>query len=55
MRIRHLPAIDDLDNDEEDQAPKIVMISFAYNNAEIINQLKVRGVHIKSEQWDKLK
>ena len=48
-RIRHLPAIDDLDNDESEFAPKIAMISFAYNNSEIINQLKTRGDYIKAE------
>ena len=48
-RIRHLPAIDDLDNDESEFAPKIAMISFAYNNSQIINQLKTRGDYIKAE------
>lgn len=50
-----MPAIDDLDNDEVDEAPKISMINFAYNNARIINQLKTRGNYIKAEQWNKLR
>ena len=36
-RIRHVPAVADLDNDENEIAPKIAMISFAYNNAKILN------------------
>lgn len=30
------------------------MITFAYNNPMIINQLKERGNYIKNEQWDQL-
>jgi hypothetical protein len=42
----------------EDPAPehiKIAMISFAYDNAEIINLLRTRGQFIKFEKYDKMR
>ena len=33
----------------------IAMITFAYNNKQVIEWLRERGAHIKSENWDKLK
>lgn len=39
----------------EDPAPdqiKIAMISFAFDNAALINLLRVRGAHIKYERYD---
>lgn len=55
-RIRDMPS-DGLMKDEQDNAEKsrIAMITFAYNNPKIINQLKERGTYIKTEQWDQLK
>ena len=33
---------------------KIALITFAFNNAEIIENLKLRGRYIKFEKWAKL-
>tara|TARA_B110000285_G_scaffold234791_1_gene313042 strand:- start:2391 stop:2498 length:108 start_codon:yes stop_codon:yes gene_type:complete len=33
---------------------KIAKITFAFNNAEIIDKLTERGENIKKEGWDKL-
>lgn len=42
---------DDVENEE---MCRIAMINFAYNNSNIISQLKQRGSLIKAEQWDEL-
>jgi hypothetical protein len=42
----------------EDPAPEriiISMISFAFDNAELINLLRDRGLHIKFEKYDKMR
>ena len=42
----------------EDPAPErinIAMISFAYDNAELINLLRQRGQHIKFQRFDKMR
>lgn len=42
----------------EEPAPeriKVSMISFAFDNATLINLLRVRGAHIKFERYDKMR
>lgn len=43
------------DHVENEELCRIAMINFAYNNTDVINQLKQRGSLIKAEEWDKLK
>ena len=33
---------------------RIALITFAFNNARVINWLRQRGFHIKNENWGKL-
>ena len=33
---------------------RIAIITFAFNNAKVINWLRERGTHIKNENWTKL-
>jgi len=39
---------------QEQKTIKVGLITFAFNNAEVIQWLKERGNHIKNEDWDKL-
>lgn len=44
-----------MDGPEGNDMPvRIAVITFAFNNAKIINWLKKRGMHIKNENWKKL-
>lgn len=52
-RLTRLP---DLGYEEEPpEQIKIAMISFAFDNAEVINLLKERGSYIKSQKYDKMR
>lgn len=43
-----------IDGPEGDDAPvKIAMVTFAFDNEEIINNLKRRGNYIRNQQWSK--
>lgn len=37
-----------------EQDIKIAQITFAFNNAKVINWLKTRGTYIKTEKWEKV-
>ena len=39
--------------DEKDEV-KIAQITFAFNNAAVINGLKTRGSYIQNQKWDKV-
>lgn len=54
QRLSEFPGlhIDEIRGDLE--PVKISMITFAFDNSEIINGLKLRGKYIKKEQWRKL-
>ena len=52
-RLTEMPALG-FDGTEGDEAPvNIAMITFAFNNSQVINWLKERGTYIKNENWDK--
>lgn len=54
QRLTEFPALH-LDGIEGDLEPvKIALITFAFDNSEIVNGLKNRGRFIKNEQWEKL-
>ena len=38
-----------LDDQENEEKSRVAMITFAYNNPKIINQLMERGTYIKAE------
>lgn len=40
--------------EHDDDAMKVAVVTFAFNNAEIIQNLKWRGQYIKWEKWAKL-
>ena len=42
------------DPDNKDEPIKIAQITFAYNNAKIINWLQTRGTYVKTEKWPKV-
>ena len=42
------------DPDNKDEPIKIAKITFAYNNAKIINWLQTRGTYVKTEKWPKV-
>jgi len=52
-RLTEFPALG-IDGPEGDIMPvKIAIITFAFNNAEIIHNLRRRGLYIGKEQWSK--
>lgn len=52
-RLTEFPGLG-IDGPEGDEAPvKIAVVTFAFNNAEIIHSLRRRGTLIKNEQWKK--
>lgn len=52
-RMTEFPALG-IDGPEGDEAPvKIAMVTFAFNNAEIIHALKKRGTLIRNQKWKK--
>ena len=40
---------------EEDIVINIALVNFAFNNPEIIKNMRLRGDAIKSENWNELK
>jgi hypothetical protein len=40
--------------EERDRPVKIAVITFAFNNSEIIHNLRRRGLMLQKEQWKKL-
>ena len=46
--------LDGTDEDEMNKKIEIAQITFAYDNAEVIEQLISRGNYVKAEQWGKL-
>jgi orotidine-5'-phosphate decarboxylase len=53
-RLTEFPAqhVEDLDGDVA--SVKIALTTFAFDNAEVINDLKRRGKYIRYEKWAKL-
>ena len=53
-RLSMMPGLG-YDGEAGNAAPvKIATITFAYDNAKVIQWLKTRGDHIKNENWKKL-
>lgn len=53
-RLTDFPALG-IDGPEGDIMPvKIAMITFAFNNSEIIHNLYYRAYYIQNEQWKKM-
>lgn len=53
QRLTEFPALG-IDGDEGDEAPvKIAVVTFAFDNAEIIYALTKRGMYIKNQNWKK--
>lgn len=46
--------IDGDGEEEKDKPVKIAVITFAFNNSEIIHNLRKRGLMIQKEQWKKM-
>ena len=46
--------IDGEGEEEKDKPVKIAVITFAFNNSEIIHNLRKRGLMIQKEQWKKM-
>ena len=53
QRLTEFPNLG-LDGDEGDEVPvKIAVVTFAFDNAEIIYALNKRGMYIKNQNWKK--
>ena len=53
-RLTEMPSMG-MDGPEGDEEPiRIAILTFAFENAKVINWLKERGLHIKNEDWAKL-
>jgi len=53
QRLTEFPGLG-IDGPEGDEAPvKIAVVTFAFDNAEIIKRLTTRGQYIKQQKWKK--
>lgn len=54
QRLTEMPNLGFDGEEGDNERVRIALITFAFNNARVINWLRSRGTHIKNENWAKL-